>query len=1136
MHMQYQADPDDAHALPAMGRLYLLTALVAVLVAADLAFGWLGYESWRNPWGVNLSLLAALAGGSRIIYASLAAMWEGRVGADLALAIAMLAALALKEYWVGAEVVLIAMVGESLEGMTFARTHREIKRVLDLRPRQVRVRRGGEELDVPIELAALGETAIVRPGERIPIDGTVLAGRSTVDQSTLTGESLPVDKGEHDSVFAGTLNQFGALEVRIDAVGEETTLGQVIRLVLAAQRDKARVERIADRMARYFLPLVLGCAAATFVFSNFAMLREPGWPALDRWVWMPMLAVLVVTCPCSLVLATPAAMMAALAWLARRGVLMKGGAALERLATVDLIAFDKTGTLTTGRLQMGDCLPLAGRTEDELLQIAAAAEQTSEHVIGRAVVDAARSRGLSLPAAAEFAALAGAGVVAKFADALGQNLSGAEVVVGNRRLMTERQIEISSEIDALLARLEASGQTPLVVAAGGKVLGAIGVRDTIRPEAASVIRELRELGIEEIVLLTGDRPAVAAEVARQVGIDRWHAELRPEEKARWLAEWRNGSPRSHAPARERPADAPGPRGDSSELAGTQSVRGDVPTQRVGTRSEHLPTPSVGTRSLRSGGAAMVGDGVNDAPALASADVGIALAGVGSDLVADAGDLLLMGEPLAPLADLLRLSRETVRVIRQNIIVFAFFVNFAGVALTAWIMPAWSETWMRRSPVAAALFHQCGSLLVLVNSMRLLWFERWRGGLLGRLETALSELCWQAGSRLAPVAAWGRAAWTWRRPLAKGLATLAVAAYLTQVAVFVQPDEAAVVRRFGRFHAVLGPGPHLRLPPPWDSIVKEQPARVRTIEIGLRGAGDVDKQAAPPIEWNTPHEDPGSQARSDEAIALTGDQSLVELGAAVQYRIADVRAYHFGARDPVAVLRAEAESAIRQILAAQPLLADPSEAGLEPPLEILTTGRGPFAEQIRRRLQTRLDSLGLGIEILPAGVCLGDVHPPLEVVDAFRDVSSAFKQRERMKNEADAFRRDRVIKAGGRAAWQAFSAGGPELTDERWQRLRPQLEGEAAAELLAAEAFAIDRQERAAGEAAGFASLEAAHAAAPLLSEWRLHLDALSASLAGKKKLIFDSKASGRRHLFLGPPYNAELPPTPTVLAPPAEED
>jgi Cu+-exporting ATPase len=726
---------------------------------------------------------------------------------------------------------------------------------------------------------------------------------------------------------------------------------------------------------------------------------------------------------------------------------------------------------------LGDCLALGDRGEDEVLRLAAAAEQSSEHVIGRVVVEAARSRGLSPPIAAEFAALPGAGVVAQLPAGAGPDNAApaAEVVVGNRRLMIEREIHVSSAADALLARLEASAQTPLLVAVDGQILGAIGVRDTIRPEAAGVVRELRALGVEQIVLLTGDRPAAAAEVARQLGVDRWQAELRPAEKARWLAEWRR----------------------------------DAPT-----------------------GVAMIGDGINDAPALAAADVGLALAGVGSDLAAEAGDLLLMGEPLAPLPDLLRLSRATVRVIRQNIIVFAFFVNFVGVALTAWIMPAWSEAWMRRAPVAAALFHQCGSVLVLLNAMRLLWFERWPDSLPGRIETALAGLCGGAWSALAPLVERGAGLWRWRRPLAKGLATLAAAAYLTQVVVFVEPDEVAVVRRFGRFRAALGPGAHLRLPPPWDAVVKEKPARVRTIEIGLRSAESAEGGATQPIEWNTPHAGRGVARRADEAIALTGDESLVELGAAIQYRIADVRAYRFGVRDPLGVLRAAAESVVRQALAGRPLLAEGQTAGEAPPLEILTTGRGALEREIGERLQTRLDSLGLGVEILPAGVCLADVHPPLEVVDAFRDVSSAFKERERMKNEADAFQRDRVIKAGGRAAWLELSAGDGELTDERWSRLRDRLEGEAAAELLAAEAFAIGKQELAAGEAAGFALIEAAHSADPQLSQWRLHLDALSSALAGKKKLILDAKASGRRHLFLGSPFNAGSPLAPAMLTPP----
>jgi P-type Cu+ transporter len=243
MHMQYKVDPDDALALPSFRSLYLLTVAVGLLVAADVLLWWTGLESWRNPLGWNLSLLAALLGGARIISGALSALFEGDVGADLALAIALAAAVALREYWVGAEVVLIALVGESLEAITFQRTHGEIRRILELRPRTVRVRRDRQETEIPAEQVQVGELAIVRPGERIPVDGLVEQGRSAVDQSSLTGESLPVDKGPQDTVYAGTLNQFGALEVRIRAVGRDTTLGQVIQLVAEARHHKGRSER-----------------------------------------------------------------------------------------------------------------------------------------------------------------------------------------------------------------------------------------------------------------------------------------------------------------------------------------------------------------------------------------------------------------------------------------------------------------------------------------------------------------------------------------------------------------------------------------------------------------------------------------------------------------------------------------------------------------------------------------------------------------------------------------------------------------------------------------------------------------------------------------------------------------------------
>jgi Cu+-exporting ATPase len=1067
MHMQYKVDPDDALALPSFRSLYLLTATVGLLVAGDLVFWWLGYESLRNPLGVNLSLIAAVLGGARIIYGALSALLEGDVGADLALAIAMLAALVLKEYWVGAEVVLIAMIGESLEAITFSRTHREIQKILELRPRSVRVRRGISEVEIPVSQVQVGDVVVVRPGERIAVDGTVLVGRSTVDESTLTGESLPVDKGESDSVFAGTLNQFGALEIRADVVGEHTTLGQVIQLVAEAQHHKARVERTADRLARYFLPFVLVLALGTFVVTNWTTLASAN-PAAGPWVWMPTLSVLVVTCPCALVLATPAAMMAALAWLVRRGVLIKGGVALERFASVSRIAFDKTGTLTTGKLQLGDCVPLGSHTPTDLLRWAASAEQSSEHLIAQVIVRSAREQGLEIGPVDDFQALPGYGVSARLRG-------GDRLLVGNRRLMAEQGIEIAADVDRASEKLEAAGQTPLVVAIGSSIVGLVGVRDTVRPEAARVIRELRDLGIAEVVLLTGDRPAAAAQVAREVGIDRFAAELRPEEKARWLANWR--------------------------CAVQPSGKDNSPI--------HV---------------AMIGDGVNDAPALAAADVGLALAGVGSDLAAEAGDLVLMGDPLTPLPGLLRLSRETVRVIRQNILLFAFFVNFVGVALTAWIIPTWSEAWLKRSPVAAAIFHQLGSVLVLLNAMRLLWFERWHASLPGRIETALAEICGRALAVFDPLVAAGRWSWSVRRQVVRAAFTLLVIGYLAQVVVFVEPDEVAVVQRFGRFHAELGPGPHLRLPPPWDAIIREKPARVRTIEIGLRSTQPSGTPTGP-IEWNSQHE-LGLLARpQNEAIILTGEQSLVELAGTIQYRVRDLRAFRFGVRLPERVLQSAAEGIVREVVGTHPLLAD----GERSAAEILTTGRGTLEREIRDRLQSRVDALGLGIEILPGGVCLQDVHPPLPVVGAFRDVSSAFKEKERMKNEGDAYHRQMVIRAGGLAAWTKLSGATTELNEETWTALRPQLAGEAAAELAAAEALAEDGRQVAEGTAASFALSEAAHAANPQLTEWRLFLDALTTALPGKSKLILDGPSGGRRHLFYGFPKEKQAPLIP--LAP-----
>src|SRR5947209_9365460 len=367
--------------------LVATTLVVGLLLAADLVLGaWGGAD--RRPFGIPLSLAAAVIGGGRVVYLALAALLEGRIGADIALAVACVAAALLGEYFVAAEVVFIALVGECLEAFTFERAQRAIQKLLEYRPRTARVLRDGEEVEVAADALKVGEVVVVRPGERIAADGVVVRGRSAVDQAVLTGEGLPVDKGEGDPVYTGTFNQFGRLEVRAEKVGAETTLGQVIRLMAQAQSQRSPLERTADRYARYFLPAVLVAATLIFLGTNA--------PGLWRWGrsgeravldLMPTLAVLVVACPCALILATPAAVLAATARLARRGVLVKGGAALERLARVDAFAFDKTGTLPEGRPELGDRVVLDPSVDaDELLRLAASAERSSEHPLARLVV------------------------------------------------------------------------------------------------------------------------------------------------------------------------------------------------------------------------------------------------------------------------------------------------------------------------------------------------------------------------------------------------------------------------------------------------------------------------------------------------------------------------------------------------------------------------------------------------------------------------------------------------------------------------------------------------------------------------------------------------------------------------------
>jgi P-type Cu+ transporter len=556
------------------------------------------------------------------------------------------AAGAMPYYETAAVVITLVVLGRWLEARARGRTSEAIRRLVSLAPRTARVLRGADEIDVPTAEVMVGDLIRIRPGERLPVDGTVVEGASTVDESMLTGESLPIEKVPGATVSGGTVNGTGSFVFRATRVGRETTLARIVALVEEAQGSRAPIQRLADRVAAVFVPIVLAIAALTFA-AWWWLGPEPAFVhALTNAV-----AVLVIACPCALGLATPTAIMVATGRGAEHGVLIRSAAALERLHAVRTVVFDKTGTLTVGRPVVTDVVTAAaGITEADVLALAAAAEQGSEHPIGAAIVTLAKERGLALPAIAEFVTVPGQGV-----DALAPD---GRVLLGNHALMEARGIEI----DALASRadaLAAAGKTVVFLAFAGEAQGLVAVADVLKPDAPDAVRALRHRGLQ-VVMLTGDHPATAQAIARQAGIDRVRAEVRPEAKA-------------------------------NEVAALRAEAGVV---------------------------AMVGDGINDAPALAQADVGIAM-GSGTDVAIEASDVTLMRGETRGVLIAIELSRRTIRIVQQNL-GWAFGYNVLLIPVAAGLLyPLWG---LQLSPILAGAAMAFSSVSVVTNSLRL---KRWR---------------------------------------------------------------------------------------------------------------------------------------------------------------------------------------------------------------------------------------------------------------------------------------------------------------------------------------------------------------------------------------------------------------------------
>ncbi|MFL5242107.1 MAG: cation-translocating P-type ATPase family protein [Gemmataceae bacterium] len=1055
--------------------LYLLTGLLGLLIGIDLwpAFAaWsgatsLGLPTWpREIGGYRIVLIAAILGVARTLVGSVERLLEGRISADLALAIAGIAALLISEPLVAAEIVFIGMLGECLEGFTFERTQRALRHIAEVFPRRCWLLRDGQEIRVRVEELQVGDRVVLKPGGRVPVDGRIIEGRSSVDTSALTGESFPVDKQPGESVLAGSVNGNGALIIEAERVAEQTVAGQVIELTGKALKDKAPLERTADRLARYFLPVVLGLAALTFlanlIFHGTAFFHSPetrlSFGQAFRLSIYPTLAVLVVACPCALILATPAAVIAALGRLAGTGVLIKGGSALERLATVTAFAFDKTGTLTEGRLELGTVVALAGATAEEVLRAAATAEQGSEHVLAHLILNEASEKGIIPDTVAEFQAQPGAGVIA-------HSQTGV-LIVGTRRLMEDQGIAVNPAAQSVLEQMDTAGQSALLVASNGNILGVLGARDQIRPQAAGVLSELRRLGIQRIALLTGDRHAAAQTVANALGIEEIHAEMLPADKARLI--------------------------DQHAVHGT----------------------------------AFVGDGINDAPALARATVGIAIGATGTDVAAEAGDIVLMADPLRPLPLLIKLSRETVRIIRQNIIIFAFGVNFAGIILTAWLWPLFAPAgWYEQAPVAAVIYHQFGSLAVLLNAMRLLWFDRAAtNSTLQRSRHWLREADQWMEHHLDVGEALHRVSHHWRAALG-ALAAIFVMLYAVSGLIAVGPDEVVFVRHFGRLlDEDLGPGLHWRWPWPVDEILRAQPNRVQLLEIGFRTLGKSEAQRES-LTWSNPHGEDGVARIPDESVMITGDGNLVELQATIRFTLADARAYLFDTKEPLAVLRSAAEAVLRETVANQSFD------------RLLTTNRELLQNEVCKELSARCGRCGKkGIGVRVEGVALTDLHPPREVVADYHAVMRAMEAADETINRAQAaaFKKDREARAV--ALWTVRQAKADRIAkveqaaaerDVYLARLRERAELPWADEwALAADAAKSVRN----GQSASQAQLEYEEhrkerlARQAALTDFRIFWDALSLALTGREKVIIDSdKVAGKRQLFFFDPEFLRLP-------------
>lgn len=631
LHFPIPAFLDHMHYPVRFALVQLLLTLP--IIAAGYKFYTVGFMAIirRSP---NMDSLVAMGTSAAILY-SLYSAWQ-LINGDMTAMDGL--------YFETAGVIItLILLGKSLEAVSKGKTSEAIKKLMGLTPKTATVLVNGNEIETPIDEVEIGDIILVRPGEKIPVDGVVSEGHTAIDESMLTGESMPVEKTEGDKVYAASINKNGVIQFRATKVGGDTALAQIIKLVEDAQGSKAPIAQMADIVSGYFVPIVFMIAVLSF--AAWFISGEPFVFAMTIFI-----SVLVIACPCALGLATPTAIMVGTGKGAENGILIKGGEALETAHKINTVVLDKTGTITQGKPEVTDILPAPGVKRDYLLRLAASAEKGSEHPLGEAIVRLAESEMLEILKTDKFEAIPGQGIAVE--------IDGSRILLGNSKLMAEKGIDLSS-LQSFADTLADEGKTPMFMVVDKKLAGVIAVADVVKPSSAAAIQKLHRMGIE-VAMITGDNRKTAEAIAKQVGIDRILAEVMPQDKA-------------------------------SEVKKLQAEGKKV---------------------------AMVGDGINDAPALAQADIGIAI-GSGTDVAMESADIVLMKSDLTDVATAIQLSKSTIRNIKQNLF-WAFGYNVAGIPIAAGLLHLFGGPLL--NPIFAAAAMSMSSVSVLTNALRLKRFK------------------------------------------------------------------------------------------------------------------------------------------------------------------------------------------------------------------------------------------------------------------------------------------------------------------------------------------------------------------------------------------------------------------------------